>query len=57
MVQKGTFRPTLKKLVESNSDEQVKSITEKAFELYPDLKSSLKMLTELKGIGPAAASG
>ncbi|KAF2166778.1 hypothetical protein M409DRAFT_54566 [Zasmidium cellare ATCC 36951] len=57
----GTFRPTLKKLVDQNSDDDIRSITTAAFESFAqdphdNIKSSLTTLTQLKGIGPATAS-
>ncbi|KAK4496357.1 hypothetical protein PRZ48_012337 [Zasmidium cellare] len=57
----GTFRPTLKKLVEQNSDDDIRSATTTAFESFAkdphnNIKSSLTTLTQLKGIGPATAS-
>lgn len=57
----GTFRPTLKKLVDQNSDDAIRSTTKTAFESFAqdsskNIKSSLTTLTQLKGIGPATAS-
>lgn len=57
----GTFRPTLKKLVDQNSENDIRSNTTTAFESFAldprnNIKSSLTTLTQLKGIGPATAS-
>ncbi|RKF59484.1 hypothetical protein OnM2_059042 [Erysiphe neolycopersici] len=57
----GTFRPTLRKLVSSNSNTRLASATKSAFEHYArnehDVSGTLEMLSKpLKGIGPAAAS-
>lgn len=57
----GTFRPTLKKLVDQNSDDDIASTTRDGFDSFAqdphaNIKSSLTKLTELKGIGPATAS-
>ncbi|RDW72987.1 hypothetical protein BP6252_06894 [Coleophoma cylindrospora] len=56
----GTFRPTLPKLVASNSEDSVNSITEEGFSIYEkdhsELAAAVKKLSELKGIGPATAS-
>jgi hypothetical protein len=55
----GTFRPSLAKLVASNSPDEVKTATQNAFSgenesKYP--RDSLNHLTKLKGVGPATAS-
>ncbi len=55
--QRGKFRPTLSKLVASNSDGDVVSASTKAFRALPDLKAAVEALTVLKGVGPATASG
>ncbi|CAK4026409.1 Hypothetical predicted protein [Lecanosticta acicola] len=56
----GTFRPSLKKLVESNSEEDVRAATANAFKTdvkdKEGVKAALDVLTKLKGIGPATAS-
>ena len=57
LTQRGKFRPRLQDLVESNSEEQVEMCSKKAFRLLPDLRKSISALTELKGVGPATASG
>jgi len=60
---RGVWRPGLKKLVESNSDAEIKKITREAFEILnteevsaATVKSSLDHLRQLKGVGPATAS-
>ena len=64
---RGKFRPTLKALVQQNSEADVQSITGEGFETYirgfrtfdvtnDFVKQSLAILTRLKGIGPATAS-
>ncbi|KAL3425091.1 hypothetical protein PVAG01_04372 [Phlyctema vagabunda] len=56
----GAFRPSLPKLVASNTDEKVKEITKDAFKLYDenseDTAEVITKLSELRGIGPATAS-
>ncbi|KAI9671375.1 MAG: hypothetical protein M1831_004284 [Alyxoria varia] len=63
----GTFRPKLLSLASSNSEEDVRQVSSKAFEIIPDaliaaaprlksLHNSVEILTKLKGIGPATAS-
>ena len=58
----GTFRPTLKKLVASNSSATVEETTGAGFQIYTSqktsdgVKASITKLSELKGIGPATAS-
>ncbi|KAF1922057.1 hypothetical protein BDU57DRAFT_70503 [Ampelomyces quisqualis] len=52
----GTFRPKLLQLVQSNTPDSVQETTLAAFELLPDVTKALKVLTDLKGIGPATAS-
>jgi len=56
----GTFRPTLPKLVASNTNDSIQQITADAFALYEtfpsDTSAVIKKLSELKGIGPATAS-
>lgn len=51
----GTFRPSLKGLVQQNSEEFVETTTSEAFsaESWPE---SLNILVKLKGIGPATAA-
>lgn len=57
----GTFRPTLAKLVSSNSNEKLAAATKDAYEHYAnhkeDIAGTLERLTKpLSGIGPAAGS-
>lgn len=57
----GTFRPSLGKLVASNTDEKVATATKDAFSYYAtapnDIKGVLeKLAAPLKGVGPATAS-
>lgn len=56
----GTYRPSLAKLVASNTPESISTISSEAFKLYEenklDVGAALKVLTRLRGIGPATAS-
>ncbi|KAF1988071.1 hypothetical protein K402DRAFT_329288 [Aulographum hederae CBS 113979] len=56
----GTFRPTLLKLVQSNSEDTMHNVTAKAFTEYTsepgNLNTHMKTLITLKGIGPATAA-
>ncbi|KAF2127291.1 hypothetical protein P153DRAFT_387836 [Dothidotthia symphoricarpi CBS 119687] len=56
----GTFRPKLLQLVQSNAEDYIQDTTRKAFSLLTpkssDPSQALKLLTQLKGIGPATAS-
>ena len=54
----GTFRPALLALVRSNPSSQIESTTRRAFSTLDPISPlpALKILTELKGIGPATAS-
>ncbi|KAI4719033.1 hypothetical protein E4T48_04786 [Aureobasidium sp. EXF-10727] len=57
----GTFRPSLRKLVESNTDETVETCTREAFETYDKDndqwdKAVAMMAKGLRGVGPATAS-
>ena len=55
----GTFRPALMGLVKSNPADLVKGATAEAFAAYAetsDAMGALKILTKLRGIGPATAS-
>ena len=56
----GTYRPNLAKLIASNSEETIRENTKKAFATYEadrnDHAKPMKVLCELKGIGPATAS-
>lgn len=51
----GTFRPSLKGLVQQNSEEFVDETTTAGFSAN-SLSDSLNILTKLKGIGPATAA-
>jgi len=51
----GTFRPSLKGLVQQNSEEFVKETTTAGFSAN-SWNESLNILTKLKGIGPATAA-
>ena len=52
---RGKFRPQLKKLIASNSSDFVESTTKQAFlKSWPE---NLEILTRLKGVGPATATG
>lgn len=51
----GTFRPSLKGLVQQNSEEFVEETTTAGFSAN-SLSDSLNILTKLKGIGPATAA-
>jgi hypothetical protein len=51
----GTFRPSLKSLVQQNSEEFVKETTIAGFSAE-SWNDSLNILTKLKGIGPATAA-
>jgi endonuclease III len=44
-------------LAGSNEDNVVKTTSQEAFSLLPDVKAAMNKLCELKGIGPATASG
>ncbi|KAH6639660.1 hypothetical protein C7974DRAFT_388964 [Boeremia exigua] len=55
----GTFRPALMNLVKSNPADLIKATTQSAFsslESGGDVMAALKILTQLRGIGPATAS-
>jgi hypothetical protein len=53
----GTFRPKLLSLVQSNPADVVKETTASAFKIISEQPvPALKILTSLKGIGPATAS-
>lgn len=59
LLQRGKFRPRLVELAGSNKPEAVESTTRKGFVLAKSgkLSNAVKTLSELKGIGPATASG
>lgn len=54
----GTFRPTLKALVQQNDAKAVEQASRKGFASFRfgDLKAAITNLTKLRGIGPATAS-
>lgn len=67
---KGKFRPTLKKLIAQNDDQDVESITREGFNILIEakdtkpskdeykklIKKSMTTLVKLRGVGPATAS-
>ena len=53
---RGKFRPQLPSLIDSNSSEKVKSVSEISFRNIEDTKVALKDLCDLRGVGPATAS-
>jgi len=55
----GKFRPFLPKLVASNTEETAVEVTKNAFASYAaksDVKGTVTIIAQLKGIGPATAS-
>ncbi|KAF9947708.1 hypothetical protein BGZ70_002547 [Mortierella alpina] len=58
-LKRGKFRPSLAKLAASNADADVKRISQEAFKLLhtKDLRAAITKMAELKGVGPATASG
>jgi hypothetical protein len=52
----GTFRPKLKQLAESNDEDLVQKIMRDLSTSKASPQANVKMLTQLKGIGPATAS-
>ena len=56
-MQRGKFRPRLTELVQQNSSEEVESTSKSAIAALPDLENAVKILTKLKAVGPATASG
>ncbi|KAJ4003229.1 hypothetical protein NW752_012174 [Fusarium irregulare] len=55
----GKFRPTLMKLVSSNDPSDAQDVVKQAVEMYDktaDIGAAVKVLTKLRGIGPATAS-
>ncbi|QNQ00722.1 Hypothetical protein YALI2_F00267g [Yarrowia lipolytica] len=57
-LKRGTFRPKLQQLAESNRAEEVEQVTQKAAHLIAgdEIIEAIKVLSELKGVGPATAS-
>ncbi len=56
-LQRGKFRPRLTELIRGNSPESVESVTREGLSLLPNLKRAVEVLCQLKGVGPATASG
>uniref|UniRef100_A0A670ZIT2 Uncharacterized protein n=1 Tax=Pseudonaja textilis TaxID=8673 RepID=A0A670ZIT2_PSETE len=54
---RGKFRPRLQQLLAANPSKMVEEHTRKAFQRLPDVEAAVKELSELKGVGPATASG
>ncbi|KAJ4131067.1 hypothetical protein NW768_006608 [Fusarium equiseti] len=55
----GKFRPTLMKLVSSNDPSDAQDVVKQAVDMYDktaDIGAAVKVLTKLRGIGPATAS-
>ena len=55
------YRPSLAKLIDSNSPDEVRQITSSAFSIYnptslSDVHKAITLLIELRGVGPATAS-
>lgn len=58
ILQRGKFRPRLTDLVRINTETAVLAISKKAFKKPPkELSQAITALTNLKGVGPATASG
>ena len=58
VLQRGKFRPRLSELVKENSPADVERITEEGLARLPgSLTAAVKHLSQLKGVGPATASG
>ena len=58
VLQRGKFRPRLSQLVKENSPADVERITEEGLARLPGgLTAAVKHLSQLKGVGPATASG
>lgn len=56
--QRGKFRPRLTDLVRINTETAVLNASKKAFRRPPkELSTAITALTNLKGVGPATASG
>ncbi|KAK3726646.1 hypothetical protein QZH41_012278 [Actinostola sp. cb2023] len=54
---RGKFRPRLIEFIKSNTPETITENTTLAFKQLPDVEKAIKKLSELKGVGPATASG
>ncbi|MCJ1329723.1 hypothetical protein MMC10_006403 [Thelotrema lepadinum] len=55
-LQRGTDRPTLRKLITSNADGNVQRITRQAFDSFEDDPGAIQKLCTLHGVTPAIAS-
>ena len=55
--QRGKFRPRLTELVKGNSPETVEEVTGTGIALLPKLEAAIQHVSQLKGVGPATASG
>lgn len=55
--QREKYRPSLIDLVKINTEKAVLTHSKKAFKRMPNLSGAIGMLTCLKGVGPATASG
>lgn len=53
---RGKFRPKLLSLIEQNSEEDVRKISEKSFKIAKDITAAMKEISKLKAVGPATAS-
>ncbi|KAF9092737.1 hypothetical protein BGX23_003952 [Mortierella sp. AD031] len=57
-LKRGKYRPALAKMVAEHADAVVRRTSEEAFKLATtDLKAAITKMSELKGVGPATASG
>lgn len=54
---RGKFRPRLIEFIKSNTSEDVIENTTQGFKYLPEVEKAVKKLSELKGVGPATASG
>ena len=60
LIQRGVFRPRLKDLIQMNTPRVVLQESKKAFRAIfkrNDLEAAMGALSNLKGVGPAMASG
>lgn len=53
---RGKFRPRLAEFIQSNTEENIKKITETSFKQIEQVDVAIKELCQLKGVGPATAS-
>ena len=58
-MQRGKFRPSLTKLIQSNAADAVVNASKDAFQKLrtSDVGAAIKALSVLRGVGPATASG